>query len=416
MFRKVHMRLTLLFTLFAALILVVMSGLYLYINYRSLDKNSAASFRNDVYAFENSFDGNVVDLNSIKNIRKNYDHLVFIYDSGSPIHMTKMTMSESQLALAERVRKHYTENIRPINKERIPVFDYRDSGKDHYVGVYELDRDVQVYIICDLSLIAEQKRRLLIRFLLIDGAALIIFYLFSYFFTGRLLRPIDEAAKRQNEFIAAASHEIRNPVNTMMTALSAMEKAEPSQQGELISIAQKEGRRLARLTGDLLTLARGDAGSFKAEFGDAELDTIVLDCYEAFSLRAAEKGIDLKVELPEESVNVRADASRISQAISILLDNAISYTPKGGRVGLFLEKGAKNTTIKVTDNGEGIPDEYKEKIFERFYRADDARTDENHFGLGLCIAKELITLHGGTIEVSDTEGGGSTFIIRLGNS
>ena len=202
----------------------------------------------------------------------------------------------------------------------------------------------------------------------------------------------------------------------MMTALSAMEKAEPSQQGELISIAQKEGRRLARLTGDLLTLARGDAGSFKAEFGDAELDTIILDCYEAFSLRAAEKGIDLKVELPEESVTVSADASRISQAICILLDNAISYTPKGGRVGLSLEKGAKNTTIKVTDNGEGIPDEYKEKIFERFYRADDARTDENHFGLGLCIAKELITLHGGTIEVSDTKGGGSTFIIRLGNS
>ena len=416
MVRKVHLRLTLLFTLFSTLILIVMSGLYLYMNYRSLDKNSEVNFRNDVYAFENFFDSSTVSFDNVKNIRANYDSLIFIYDKGSPVHMTKLTNTDEQLALAERVRGYYEESIAPVDSSRIPVFTYRDSSGSYYAGVQTIhgsNGDIVVYIVYDLSVIAAQKQRLLIRFLLIDAAAALMFYIFSFFFTRKLLRPINEARQRQNEFIAAASHEIRNPVNTIMSALSALEKAEPSQQGELVGIARKEGRRLARLTGDLLTLARGDAGRFGAEFSAAELDTIVLDSYEAFSIRAAEKGIDLSVTLPDDSVTANADGSRIGQIVSILLDNAISYTPEGGMVRLSLESTQRENIIRVSDSGEGIPDEKKEKIFERFYRADDARTDESHFGLGLCIARELTELHGGTITVSDTEGGGTTFTVVL---
>ena len=193
-----------------------------------------------------------------------------------------------------------------------------------------------------------------------------------------------------------------------------MEKAEPSQQQELVTIARKEGRRLARLTGDLLTLARSDARTFTANFGTAELDTIILDCFEAFTPRAAEKNIRISVELPDDTVSAEnVDSERIKQVVAILTDNAISYTPEGGTIKLSLETTPKENIIKVTDSGDGIPDDRKEKIFERFFRADDSRTDGSHFGLGLCIAKELVDLHSGSIFVTDAEGGGSTFTVIL---
>lgn len=103
----------------------------------------------------------------------------------------------------------------------------------------------------------------------------------------------------------------------------------------------------------------------------------------------------------------------MKQVITILLDNAISYTPAGGTVILKCSETAKAYCIEVVDNGIGIDDTAKKRIFDRFYRADDSRTSKAHFGLGLSIAKEIVELHYGTILVSDTKGGGATFRVTL---
>lgn len=414
MFKKVHLRLTMLFTLFGMLILITMSAFYLYINYRGLDENSYEGFATDMSMIGNTFEQNSTDLTTVQRLQASYDYLLYIFDNGIPLKTTDVSKSEEERELMLRLREYVKDTDDSEGKQ---VFTYSEGRKKYYAGVMIIhgrSSDTEVYVLYDTSPINAQKRALLIRFILIAAAATVVFYIFSYFFTKKLLKPIDESQKRQNEFIAAASHEIRNPVNTIMSALSAMEKAEPSQQAELVSIARKEGQRLARLTGDMLTLARSDSGTFSATFGTAELDTIVLDCFEAFSPRAAEKDIRLDIELPDEIAPAQhADGERIKQVVAILLDNAISYTPEGGRINLSLETTAKDNIIKVADSGAGIPDERKAKVFERFYRADDSRSDDSHFGLGLCIAKELITMHGGTISVSDTEGGGSTFTVTL---
>lgn len=145
-----------------------------------------------------------------------------------------------------------------------------------------------------------------------------------------------------------------------------------------------------------------------------EPDTLLLNLYEAFQPIAAEKNIALSITLPEENTpTLTGDKERITQVLSILLHNALSYTPAGGSVRLILTCHGKNILFSVEDNGPGIPDTEKERIFERFYRSDKSRSKKGHFGLGLCIAAEIIHAHRGKISVKDTPGGGSTFIVAL---
>ena len=127
-----------------------------------------------------------------------------------------------------------------------------------------------------------------------------------------------------------------------------------------------------------------------------------------------EHHMNFSVELPDEEFPLcSCDPERISQVLGILLDNAISYVPENGKIQLTLSQNSRGFCLSVTDNGPGIPDSAKASVFRRFYRADSARNNRQHFGLGLCIAYEIITLHQGMITVLDTPGGGSTFVISL---
>ena len=145
-----------------------------------------------------------------------------------------------------------------------------------------------------------------------------------------------------------------------------------------------------------------------------ELDTLLLETYEKYEPLLREKGISMNVELPDESLSpCRCDGGRISQVLGILLDNGASYVPAGGKIRSGVEEKEKYFRIYVEDNGPGISDENKEAVFQRFYRADSSRKDKQHFGLGLCIAKEIVTLHHGSIRIEDTKGGGTTFVVRL---
>ena len=126
---------------------------------------------------------------------------------------------------------------------------------------------------------------------------------------------------------------------------------------------------------------------------------MALRVYERFLRPAGEKGLRLELSLPEEALpRYQWDGSRIEQALSVLLDNALSYTPAGGNIELILERQpGGRAKFTVRDSGPGVPDSEKEHIFERFYRADSARRDREHFGLGLCVAKEIATLHKGRL-------------------
>ncbi len=145
-----------------------------------------------------------------------------------------------------------------------------------------------------------------------------------------------------------------------------------------------------------------------------ELDTLLINAYEAFEPLAAEKKLAFSITLPEESLPLcNADADRIVQLLSILLHNAVSYTPEGGRIDLALSHKKNRFYLTVSDTGVGIPIGDRKKVFDRFYRAEKSRSAKGHFGLGLSIAAEIVKLHHGSIGVTERDGGGSVFTVML---
>lgn len=171
---------------------------------------------------------------------------------------------------------------------------------------------------------------------------------------------------------------------------------------------------MTSLVNDMLTLSASDSQNFSVHPAPVELDTLLINAYEAFEPLAAEKKLSLSVSLPENVLPpCMADADRIMQLLSILLHNAISYTPEGGHVELSLIRRGSRFFLSVSDTGPGILPEDRKKIFDRFYRAEKSRSAKGHFGLGLSIASEIVKQHHGSITVSDRCGGGSVFTVTL---
>jgi two-component system, OmpR family, phosphate regulon sensor histidine kinase PhoR len=164
------------------------------------------------------------------------------------------------------------------------------------------------------------------------------------------------------------------------------------------------------LTNDLLKLARIEAGKLEVQFGPVQLAEVIERCAETSLLKAARKRITLEIHVPANLPAVRGDASLLRDVVQNLLDNAVQYTPEGGRVRISAEAGPRETVVTVDDTGIGIPLADQERIFERFYRVDAARSREaGGTGLGLSIAKHIVEAHGGRLWVESEVGHGSKF-------
>lgn len=244
--------------------------------------------------------------------------------------------------------------------------------------------------------------------------ALVLLWAFSWCFTGKLLRPIQENQQRQAQFTAAASHELRTPLAAILSAAELMEQAPEEERTRFSGMIRREGKRMTRLIGDLLTLASADSQNWEIHPELVEPDMLALGVYEVFLPQAKERGLTLTLKLPEETAPEGCfDRDRISQVLSILLSNAISYTPAPGDIVLTLECRKSTLRFRVSDTGPGVTDEEKKRIFERFYRGERARPGRTHFGLGLCIGTEIARLHRGKLWVEDNPGGGAVFVLEL---
>lgn len=293
-----------------------------------------------------------------------------------------------------------------------------EAGKaGYFAGLALIVKDRSVLELILLYPLAEMERGIARQRLVVflgEAFAVILLWVFSWHFTGRMLRPIEENQKRQAQFTAAASHELRTPLAAMLSAASAMERAEPEGRAKFSGIIQEEGDRMSRLIGDMLALSGGDSQNWSLQLEDTELDMLLLRAYERYLPLAKEKGISLSIRLPEEDIpTIRVDWERIFGVLSILLDNALAYTPASGWIRLALEKRGHALRVSVADTGPGVPDGEKTRIFEWFHRGEKSRSNHEHFGLGLSIAMETVKLHRGKLWVEDAEGGGAVFILEL---
>lgn len=246
------------------------------------------------------------------------------------------------------------------------------------------------------------------------GAAL----LGGLFMAGRAIRPARESFKRQRAFVADASHELKTPL-TLIRADAEMVLYRGNlneDDRKLMEHALGETERMNSILSDLLLVARLDAGKLEVSEKPFDLATVLSEETERFEVKAAGEGIRLDVQTSDE-LPVRGDPKRTGQILAVLLDNAVRYTPPGGRIAVKsrLRDGWAETS--VTDTGPGIAPEQLPRVFDRFYRAEAARTRSEAggggTGLGLAIARDLARAQGGDLVAENGKEGGAVVSLRL---
>ncbi len=281
-----------------------------------------------------------------------------------------------------------------------------------------------------------QLLKTIVFYILIDFAGILLLFLAGRWFVRRSLKPLEETYEKQQDFVAAASHELRSPLTGIQAAADAA-LAAPLETKRLLSVIKKECQRGSSLIKNLLLLASADQNSWAVNKKHFELDEMLLNLMEVYEPLCLSKDGQILLVLPEEPIPpVMADPELCRQIFTILLDNAVVYgldfsrnqmsetmdvskeeqthLQKNKKIILRAETLHSHVMVSVIDYGPGIPDEEKERIFDRFYRKDKARNKKEHFGLGLSIAAKLAQIQGLQLGVADTPGGGSTFWVRIG--
>ncbi len=427
--KKAHLHLTLLNGCITTLILIVMTLGYLLISENNMMKNKMYAYQSDIYTIASYIEQQDIISNTwlsqLESGKKYYVSLLdndieFLYDTNKI-----QEGSERKLVLDKAWKYYRAENasmahhtlsykssytsfiLNPKNDKSVSKYGY-------CCFVIHMEKNtstLEILLAAPLASIQRQITGQRFLFLGIIILALIAIWIFAWFFTGKLLNPIEASRLRQNQFIASASHELRTPLAVILSCAEA--GIDRNACPELNTI-KNEALRTSRLLNDMLTLLSCDTGHLDIKPVCTQIDTLVLNACEAFENMAAAKHIQIYAALPEDALpDCLCDSERITQVLTIFLHNAVSYTPEGGKIRLSADYVNKHFEIKISDTGVGISDDEKAKIFDRFYRSEKARSDKNHFGLGLSIAYDIITAHHGSIKVTDTQGGGTTFLIIL---
>lgn len=279
--------------------------------------------------------------------------------------------------------------------------------------------DGETYYIQLLSNV-EGEKNILDSFVRLLVLCVVVFVLLSitasYLLSRITMNPLIRSWKRQREFVADASHELRTPLTIIQNKLESMLTRPQStimERADEIGVSLSETRRLSKLTADLMTLARADSSEIQLEKELFPLDELIARVSEPYRELAELQEKHLTMDL-RYGGDLNADKSRIHQLMVILLDNALKYTLEGDGIVIRTDRRDGRAIIEVADTGIGIPEESRERIFDRFYRADKARTrTDGGSGLGLSIAKWIVDEHEGSITAKPGENGGTVFRVKL---
>jgi two-component system, OmpR family, sensor kinase len=231
---------------------------------------------------------------------------------------------------------------------------------------------------------------------------------------NKMFGRLQESFDRQARFTADASHELRTPTSVILaqSELALAKQRSPEEYKEALQACYRAAKRMESLVDGLLTLARIDAGQLEIRDEPVDLRELVENAVAMLRPLADRKHIELKCDL--HTVEVAGDAERLGRVVANLVTNALTYNREGGQVRLQLVSDEPNAVLTVSDTGIGIAEGDLPKIFERFYRADRARTGNGGgVGLGLAICHEIVRKHGGSIDVASTVGEGTSFTVRL---
>jgi two-component system sensor histidine kinase CiaH len=260
------------------------------------------------------------------------------------------------------------------------------------------------------------RRRILTGLLYANGVILLLSGAAGYFLAGRTLEPIEKALEEQKRFVADASHELRTPLTALKTSLEVAlrdKKMSLKEARKILASNLEDINNLQSLTNNLLALTRYQEGVTDFVFKKVNIAEVIENAVKKIHPLAKKKGTAVNLKVGD--IVLEADRESLEEMALIFLDNGIKFTPQGGKVTITTRAGKKYALIEVKDSGVGIAKKDLPHIFDRFYRADKSRTKTgaDGFGLGLSLAKRIIEMHGGSIDVSSVVDKGTTFSIKL---
>ncbi len=430
MIRTLQKKLTVYCSIFITLVISLLCAAFIYISYNNLSQSYFSMALNDInniytILYENIHDSNIISYSEISEYTKK-GYCIYIYgdENDSPISYEGTQMNGNSEDIIEKIKETAkTKYGFPSKKKTSGIthvkFNFKYTGGSRFytsVGKieYKLNK-LNVIILLPTDELLQKTMYTAILFICISILAIAVLCIASYIFIGRLLIPIESSKRSQTEFIAAASHELRAPLTVIMSSVEALKTSDEDEAKHHTDVALSECLRMSNLIKDLLNLAKADSHAWQMQFESCHVEDILIECYSHFEELAHKKGLGFHVHFPEEPLPMyNLDKSRILQLLIILIDNALSYT-ENGSITLTASENHNTLYLSVADTGTGIPDEEKSRIFDRFYSADHSHSTKNHYGLGLSIAKEIVNAHNGNIRVTDTPGGGTTFIIEIGS-
>jgi signal transduction histidine kinase len=425
-FKQLKFRLILLYGITTSVILTVIIIGISVINYKQNSEQEKVLFqKNTEQIAEKIQSDNIINSTWMRQKQAENHYIILIEENGK--RLTSSYQAEGEMdrnALAEEIKEYAaSEGIRmdrrplysKVAKTSVLSLEYKNEGS--YLGmavsIPTQNGWQNIMVFSENGQRSRAQAGQILFVIVIDLMGVAALFFISWLYISKVMKPLEEGQKKQNAFIAAVSHELRSPLTVIKTGLASI-REDPSEAGHFLVHVEGECDRMARLINDMLLLAAADARHWKLNIEPLDMDTLLIECYDMFCTCMNEKQAVITLELPEEALcTIPGDKERIKQILTILTDNAMSYTPKGERIVLRAYQQKRYMVIEVEDHGKGMSEEEKKHVFERFYRGDQSRTGKKHFGLGLSIAKELAELHKGDILIRNTPGGGSTFVVKL---
>lgn len=385
-------------------------------------------------------------------LEQNNRLIIYIEENGTPFFFPGAyeTHTDREILLKTAENAAQKESIymdsHPISSDLLQtsIFQIAGDEKDSYLGNVLILRTASGYKKLILLLDITDNRIKLLEtgcvYLLIDLFGILLLFLSGRWFVARSLKPLEETYQKQQDFTAAASHELRSPLTVIQTTADAI-TARPEECDRCLSVIKSECRRGNTLIRNLLLLVSAERKEWSVKKRKFEMDELLLNLLELYEPICFSKGGRLLLELPDEPLPpVLADPDLCRQILTILLDNAVSYAlsdefltspedygpleptcstkisnigQRPPKITLHAKSLQGHVFVSVIDHGPGISDKEKLLIFDRFYRNDKSRSNKEHFGLGLSIAAALAEIQGIRLTVEDTESGGSTFIMKI---
>lgn len=420
LFQNIQKKLTILYVLTSGIILTAALCFSAVLYSKFLYQKQTDTFQASIFHVSSTLQSSSAISDSLLDKLSHHDNLlIYIEENGTPLlYNSSDKLPAWQKTLIQNAKDYIRENyLSSITADsyQSPFFKLTRDGNESYLCSYISLSDngnyQDIYLLNDLSPLKAERFTLFIYLLFIEIISCVCLFFIGRRFVQHTLVPVHENQKLQNEFIAAASHELRSPLMLIQNAASSAWQF-PGQTQNFHKLIQQECLRMSSLIQDLLTLTLSPSSTDEA-FTEYDPDTLLLDIYEKYLSICKAKHLLLLLESSDQPLDTpRSNPAYLAQVIRIFLDNAITYSPTGQSITLRLTINKNDILFSVIDHGCGIADKDKNKICQRFYQCDKSRSSKDHFGLGLSIAQKYSVSLRGKILLEDTPGGGCTFILK----